>query len=100
MTISTLIISSVLMSHGVDDKDIDTMMCIAYHESKYKAGAINHSNRNGTKDYGLFQINSIWKKPCGFTAQELLDVNNNIKCAAYVYEKQGLKAWVTLKKCS
>ena len=100
MTISVVMINAALSGYGIEDKDIDTLMCIAYHESKYKAEAINHSNRNGTKDYGLFQINSIWKKPCGFTAQELLDVNNNIKCAAYVYEKQGLKAWATLKKCT
>ena len=100
MTISVVLISTALLGYGIEDKDVDILMCIAYHESKFKAKAINHSNKNGTKDYGLFQINSIWKKPCGFTAQELLDVDNNIKCAAYVYEKQGLTAWVTHRKCT
>jgi len=88
-----------LMDRGVPERDANTLVCIAYHESKFKPEAINRFNRNKTKDYGLFQINSIWKKPCGFTAAELLVSNNNIQCAVHVYNKQGLKAWVTYPKC-
>jgi C-type lysozyme/alpha-lactalbumin family protein len=89
-----------LIDKGVPHHDANTLVCIAHHESKLKPGAINHHNSNGTKDYGLFQINSIWKKPCGLSAKQLLDSKKNLTCAVHVYNKQGLKAWVTYPKCA
>lgn len=71
------------------------MTCIAYEESKFKLDAVNYNNTNGTIDSGIFQINSIWSKKC----KNLLDLHDNIKCAIFVYKKQGLKAWSTQHKC-
>jgi lysozyme C len=89
-----------LVTSGVPTEDALTMVCIAKEESKYKATAINHKNRNGTKDYGLFQINSIWLKQLKLTSKDLLKPMVNIGVAVYVYNKQGLTAWATLEKCS
>ena len=87
-------------TYDVSPTQAAVMTCLAYEESKFNTQAVNHSNRNGTKDYGLFQINSIWLSECGSTRQELLDLHTNIKCANLVYNKQGVTAWVTHKKCT
>ena len=71
------------------------MMCIAYEESKFDTKAINTFNSNGTTDIGLYQINSVWHNKCN----NLTDVHSNIKCALMIYNKQGITAWSTYKKC-
>ena len=97
--ISVTYLLSFLMSSGVSAEDAKTLVCIAHEESKMKPNAINHKNKNGTKDYGLFQINSIWLDKCKVTPDTLLQVHTNISCALTVYETQGLEAWSTLRKC-
>lgn len=81
-------------------QDAAKLVCIAEKESLLNPKAINHMhNTNGTKDFGLFQINSLWKKELNLTKEQLLDVNINIATAVYIYNKQGLKAWSTHKRC-
>lgn len=93
------VIIGMLLSSGIPQEDINTMICIAYRESKFNHKAINHYNRNGTKDYGLFQINSVWFKECKMSGSSLLVPENNIKCAAHVYNTQGIEAWATYPRC-
>ena len=97
MKVSLLV--SMLTFHGIPEKDVNTLACIAVKESNLNPKAINHRNRNGTKDYGLFQINDVNKKLCKTNSKKLLDVHNNIKCAVKVYTTQNLKAWSTYKLC-
>lgn len=89
-----------LVNSGVPTHDALTMVCIAKHESRYKATAINHKNWNGTKDYGLFQINSIWLKQLKLSSKALLKPMVNVGVAVYIYNTQGLTAWATLDKCT
>lgn len=70
--------------------DAENMLYIANAESRMKADAIN-INSNGSKDCGLFQVNSIH----GYDCEWLKDPKNNIEAAKVVYSKQGKKAWVT-----
>lgn len=37
------------------------LLAVAYTESRFKTKARN-SNRNGTRDYGIMQVNSLWSK--------------------------------------
>lgn len=98
--ITQAVLLSMLLSYGVTPVDANMMVCIAQKESSMNPKAINHKNRNKTKDYGLFQINSIWIKECGARqGLDLLDLDKNMTCALQVYEKQGLKAWSTYRKC-
>ena len=99
MGISTAAVYSLLLAANIPEPDVKTMMCIIYEESKWNPKAINHKNTNKTKDYGLFQINTINHEKCNTTPEELLHPRPNIACAIKVYEDQGLKAWATLKKC-
>jgi hypothetical protein len=70
-------------------EDPETMLAIAKAESRLNPNATN-INKNGSKDCGLFQINSVH----GYDCEWLKDPKNNIKAAREVYEKQGLVAWV------
>lgn len=88
------------MQHILDagfSKDIaSTMVCIAKHESGLDPSVIN-TNRDKSKDYGLFQINDRWwGKQCEIG--RLLDPAFNTQCAKIVYDTQGLTAWVAYKK--
>ncbi|TFF13126.1 invasion protein IagB [Pseudomonas sp. BCA14] len=44
---------------GRYDLEPELLQAIAAVESNYRAGAMNYANRNGTRDIGLMQINSI-----------------------------------------
>ena len=87
----------LLIAHGFPKTAVPTMYCIAKHESGFNPVAYN-LNKNRSFDVGLFQINQLWKKWCRMTDHDLLDVNNNVRCARIVLDKQGYKAWVTFGK--
>ena len=98
MTYITLF--SIWLTAGLSPLEAGRMVCIAEKESNMKVNAVNHTgNRNGTKDFGLYQINSIWLKELGLTKKQILHPQVNISVAIYVYQKQGLKAWSSRGKC-
>lgn len=70
-------------------------LCIAYHESGYRADAINY-NWNGSIDRGVFQINSIH----GYDPSSLFDWKQNIDIA---YQMSGggydWNPWTTKHYC-
>lgn len=66
----------------------EIMLAVAKAESKLNPHATN-INRNGTKDTGIFQVNSVH----GYNEEWLKNEDNNLKAARKIYEKQGLKAW-------
>lgn len=76
----------------VDQYDWDTeiMLAIMYAESSCRPNLDNTGlNKNGSVDYGLFQINSIH----GHNPEDLMDPEYNIKAAYKIYKSQGLRAW-------
>jgi len=82
-----------LRAVGVDEQDVPTMVCIAKWESTFFERARNR-NRNGSTDYGLFQINDrYWLGPCGVGRNGLLDAAANARCAKLVLDRQGFSAW-------
>jgi cell wall-associated NlpC family hydrolase len=52
-------VANVLRQAGFPESAIPTMMAIAKAESGWNPAAVNRSNRNGSIDQGLFQINSV-----------------------------------------
>lgn len=79
--------------HGVPMK---ILLAVSYTESRFKSKARN-SNRNGTRDYGLMQINSIWAshaKKLGFSWQHIKsDPCTNVMFGSYIlrqnYKRMG-----------
>lgn len=55
---------------------------------------IYHYNRDGTLDWGYFQINTVHLKRPGVNLRDLLDCKTNIDFAYQLYvENQGFTAW-------
>uniref|UniRef100_A0A672ZXY3 lysozyme n=1 Tax=Sphaeramia orbicularis TaxID=375764 RepID=A0A672ZXY3_9TELE len=86
-------------------------VCVTYHESRYNTAAVNH-NSDGSKDYGIFQLNShYWcsdggesvANGCGITCDQLLtdDVSVAIRCAkTVVRDPNGLGVmWGSSNSC-
>jgi hypothetical protein len=98
--------------HAYSDWDADLMEAIARWESSGWACDLvedarnDDMNKDGSKDIGLFQINSnTFKdfqnrygnevKDLGIsTYDQLLDVDKNISFAHLVWQEQGYRAWV------
>jgi hypothetical protein len=68
-------------------------LAIAKCESNFNPTAINTANKNGSWDYGLFQINSIHKH----NPKDLLNADYNIDVAFNMYKSQKWTPWVCKK---
>ena len=66
----------------------EVMIAVAKAESNLNPLATNR-NTNGSRDIGLFQINSVH----GGNDLEMFDVDKNLEAARKVYDKQGITAW-------
>lgn len=93
-TLNASQIAALVREHwDVDEKTLPVVVAIALAESNGRTDAINTANRNGSRDWGLFQVNDVnWKNE---TASQRLDPVTNTRKAYEVYKRQGLKAWVT-----
>lgn len=90
-------VAGYLRDAGFDESVVPQMVCTAKWESSFYSGATNR-NRNGSTDYGLFQINDrSWLDSCGVNGDDLLDPATNTACALVVYQSQGLGAWYGYK---
>lgn len=72
-------------------EDPYTALAIAKAESNLNPLATGY-NSNGSRDFGLMQVNSIH----GY-GEELYDVETNLKVARKIYEKRGWSAWCAYK---
>ena len=71
---------------------------IMWRESRCLEKIVSKPNSNGTKDYGLLQINSSWKtvtrQVCGGTnLNVLLNSKCNLKVAKYLFDNGGIGHW-------
>lgn len=62
--------------------DENLLRAIAWVESRLNARAVSPPNRNGTKDYGLMQINEATARALGVPVDRLLDPEVSIDTAA------------------
>lgn len=68
------------------DLSADLLRAIACVESNFDPYAVNH-NRNGSADYGVMQINSLWLRELskfGIERDHLWDACTNIHVGAWV----------------
>ncbi|WP_146647557.1 transglycosylase SLT domain-containing protein [Labilithrix luteola] len=92
-------VAELLRDAGFPEDVVPTMVCTAKWESSFFERAYN-KNKNGSKDYGLFQINSVHlgDENCPTTIEGLYTASKNAQCAFNVYSNEGLTAWVGYKK--
>lgn len=77
---------------------VDRFSYIMWKESRCQENVISKPNKNGTRDYGLLQINSSWvsvtRKLCGGKDMKvLLNHKCNLKVAKYLLDNGGLGHW-------
>ena len=77
------------------DGVVKEALLVAKCESGLRAGAENLSNRNGSNDQGVFQINSVHQVAPRF----LKDPYVNIAIAKKLYIEQGWQPWYSSNKC-
>jgi len=85
-------VRQVLNKAGFPAKAIPSMLQIAHCESSFSATAEN-MNRDGSVDFGLFQINERNWGGYNVTKTELSDPYNNARCAYQIWQRQGYGAW-------
>jgi hypothetical protein len=87
-------VADLLRNAGFPESEIGPMVCTAKYESAFFDRAEGH-NKNGSVDYGLFQINSVHltDMSCASSASELFDTTTNTACAYEVWSRQGRNAW-------
>ena len=90
-------LNRLLKKYFKECKLAKTMWAIAQAESSGKQFAVG-VNDNGSMDGGWLQVNTIHKHKWETNQQfidRVHDLEENIKEARKVYDKQGLTAWVT-----
>ncbi len=87
-------IAAALKLAGFKDSELVTMVAIHGQETSGNVWIKGGPNKNGTYDYGAFQINS--KDPNG--PQNWKDYCQNAKYARELYEVQGYSAWYAYVK--
>lgn len=97
---------------GVPRAELPDWVCMAQYESRFDTG-ISKKNKNGSKDWGIFQINDrFWCNPgdgrpstntCKLQCQELLsdDITKAFRCAQLIKtQRRGFAPWYAwLKFC-
>nr|XP_056706086.1 lysozyme C-1-like [Euleptes europaea] len=95
-----------LSAHGLDgyeDYSLANWVCLAFFESGFDTEAVAQ-NEDGTRDFGIFQINSTWcadeaidsDNLCDVDCKELLtpDIENDIRCVRRIVKHpQGMAIW-------
>ncbi|XP_058124699.1 lysozyme c-1-like [Anopheles ziemanni] len=94
-------LAKVLSANGIAKAALPDWVCLVQHESAFSTSATN-KNKNGSTDYGLFQINnkywcdsSYGTNDCKIACSSLLndDITDDIKCAKLVHKRHGFNAW-------
>jgi lysozyme C len=91
--------ATLIRQAGFAEAVVGKMLCTIKYESNFYERASN-KNRNGSSDYGLFQVNSVHfgDAGCPSSASGLYDAATNTKCAFRIYKSQGINAWYGYQK--
>lgn len=91
--------ATLIRQAGFAESVVGKMLCTIKYESNFYERASN-KNRNGSVDYGLFQVNSLHfhDAGCPSSATGLYDAAANTKCALGIYKSQGINAWYGYQK--
>ena len=76
----------------------NTAVAIAKCESSLEPTAHNTSNRDGTSDGGIFQLNSVHDTALEARGLNKWNTEDNIKFARMLYESSGFIPWVCYNK--
>lgn len=100
--LSEVEVATLLRRVGFPESAVGRMVCTAKYESRFFERAEGH-NKDGTTDYGLFQINGVHLGemagcPSRANAAALFDAETNTRCALSVFKRQTATAWYAYQK--
>ena len=78
---------------------IPVIMEIVRCESSFNHKAYNPSNRDGSSDGGLFQLNSVHDKELNALGLDKYDLNDNIEYAMILMKRNGTRDWYSSEHC-
>jgi lysozyme C len=91
-----------LLRSQFPENQVADWLCLIQYESSFTTSKRGGPNKDGSYDYGLFQINSkYWCRigqvggDCNENCNNFLDnnVSNDFKCAKKIYGRHGFNAW-------
>jgi hypothetical protein len=82
-------IAGVVRNAGFPPEQVTTAVAVALAESGGNTEAVNRANRNGSVDYGLFQINTVHGSL--LSSGDKFDPNANARMALTVFRQAGNK---------
>ncbi|KAL0831568.1 hypothetical protein ABMA28_002354 [Loxostege sticticalis] len=92
-----------LRRQGFPEDKMRNWVCLVENESGRTTNKVGPVNKNGSKDYGLFQINDkYWctssgpaGKDCNVKCSDLLtdDITKASTCAKKIFKRHGFNAW-------
>uniref|UniRef100_A0A7G3A836 lysozyme n=1 Tax=Lutzomyia longipalpis TaxID=7200 RepID=A0A7G3A836_LUTLO len=93
-----------LAGYGFPRSQLPDWICLVESESNFDTRAVNHCNTDGSKDWGLFQINDrYWCQGsypnghniCGINCETVLDagLGYQIDCIQKIFKAHGFDAW-------
>jgi hypothetical protein len=86
------------VSEGIAcDIDAVTITAIARQESTFRVTIVGPENDNGTRDYGVWQINSATANQFGYKTSQLRQPQVNADAMSAIRAAQGLNAWAAYK---
>ncbi|KAL4713604.1 hypothetical protein ACJJTC_016687 [Scirpophaga incertulas] len=97
-----------LRKQGFPENQLRDWVCLVENESSRNTAAKSRKNKDGSYDFGLFQINSrYWcsltntpGKGCKIVCNDMLkdDITKASACAKAVYKELGFSAWNAWKE--
>lgn len=99
-------IKAIWVKHGGDPGQAHIAQAVARAESNGRPRAANDTNKNGSSDYGLWQINTIhrcgpknrgrcWEDVTGHPWDAVFDPEVNTMFAVFLQREQGWEPWST-----
>jgi Lysozyme like domain len=95
MTYSPSQIFDSLIGQGATQQQATTLTAISGAESGFGASTTSPVNKNGTTDFGVFQINSGAWPQYGGSQVNSLTLDQQSAAALHIYNTQGPTAWST-----
>ena len=86
-----------VVSEEVEGLD-ETLKAIIECESRGNPAAVN-LNKNGTKDWGILQINDVHKPKMKELGLNIENPDHSLEYGLTLYEEQGVKPWLSSAKC-
>jgi len=90
-------IASALIRAGVPASVVPTLTAVSGAESRFGANPVSPPNKNGSRDWGVFQINDAAHPQMGGAKVASLPLDQQAALAAQIYRSEGLNAWTTYK---